>query len=146
FTAYSVNADTFESIAVLLRAGAVKKPMMQQPMNQFGGAMPQMGGMNPFGAGGMANPFQQVSPQQMPVQQPMPQGFMQQPQGGTFTKPAVFQRPQQQPQQNQRRNEQQNRSLPLVEKEQRPQEGQVNTGENFDDLKPRIFSDDEGII
>ena len=34
FTAYSVNADTFEAVAFLLRVGAVKKPVAQQ--NTFG--------------------------------------------------------------------------------------------------------------
>lgn len=159
FTAYSVNADTFESIAELLRAGAVKKPM--QPMggqNPFGG-MPPMGGMNPFGGAPQQRPpFPQMNPFQQAQPQPVPQQFNQAPQiGGSFNSNQNNQsqpRPQQQqnnqtqqrPQQQQNnRNEQQQRSVRQVEKEQRAPEGQQhNRQEN--DLKPKIFGDEEGII
>jgi len=112
FTAYSVNADTFEAIAELLRAGAIKKPV-----NPMGGM-----NMNQFGG----NPFMQA-----PAPQPM---------SGSFSQPPVQQ------QQQRPRNEQQNRSLPQVEKSPRAPEGQIDRGSIDDELKPRIFSDEEGIL
>ncbi|HRN69846.1 MAG TPA: DHH family phosphoesterase, partial [Candidatus Woesebacteria bacterium] len=45
FSSYSVNADTFETVAQLLRAGAVKKPMRQFSRPGMPGQM----GQNPFG-------------------------------------------------------------------------------------------------
>lgn len=55
FTSYSVNADTFEHIATLLRMGALKKIMKKQ---DFGNTM---------------NPFEPSMPQSMPQQPKFPQ-------------------------------------------------------------------------
>lgn len=58
FTSYSVNADTFETVAKLMKAGAVKKPMKQSPAFQ---------------------PPTQTSSQQSVFQSPPQQGFFQPP-------------------------------------------------------------------
>lgn len=70
FTSYSVNADTFQTISELMRAGAVKQPMPNPQSNMRGTA-----GFNPqggFGAGPMARPF--ASPSQF-GQQPFNQSY-----------------------------------------------------------------------
>ncbi len=127
FTAYSVNADTFEAVAELLRAGAVKKPIAQ---NQFGRA-PGMAGATPFGGQNQQpsmsprapfpsmNPFQNFGQQQPPQRQ---------------NEQAAPARP----------DEKQQRRVEQVEKEPRSQEGNDNTPE--DDLKPKIFSESDGLI
>jgi len=143
FTAYSVNADTFDSIAELMRAGAVKKAVMQAPGGQFGRALGGFGAapsLNPFGApaypqggmGGGFGSFPQV-PQQQQQQQPFQQSMQMPRQPQPVPQPFV-------PDISQRK-------LKSVEKEVRTQEGAIDEGETAEDqLKPRIFSDDEGMM
>jgi len=73
FTSYSVNAETFETIAKLMKAGAVKKTMKQSPVQTYGGSMPQPTFNKPV--------FQPQSPQ---VTQPRTQPVFQPPQQGSF--------------------------------------------------------------
>ena len=129
FTAYSVNADTFEAIASLLRAGAVKKPM-QVPLggNQFG---------RPFGGpiGSYGQQQQQVPPFQQNVQQ------------STFQSGVVNQQ-QPQPQLKQQQSfEKQSKNITEVESAPSSPEGQKtsnDTPESF--LKPKIFSGSGGLV
>ncbi|MFA9289439.1 MAG: bifunctional oligoribonuclease/PAP phosphatase NrnA [Weeksellaceae bacterium] len=139
--AYSVNADTYETVAALMRAGAVKKPMrpMGNPgapnmggmpmMPQFGGQQPRMGGnfgqpapfpqMNPMPQGQNYN----MNPQPMPMNQ-MPQNQQMPPQ------PQVMD--------NQR-------PLEDVEVDDMSDEGQESGNpENW--LKPKIFSESGGLV
>ena len=117
FTAYSVNADTFEAIASLLRAGAVKKPM-QAPLggNQFGRSF---GG--PIGSYGQQRPFN-LQPM---VNQQQPQSQLKQ----------------------QQSFEKQSRNISEVEYAPSSPEGQKlsnDTPESF--LKPKIFSGSGGLV
>lgn len=126
FTAYSVNADTFEAVATLLRAGAVKKPVM--PMqNQFARPqqppMPMSGGMNARPSFPQMNPFQNFGQQQQPPMQ----------------KPVM---PQQMPRSL---DEKQQRQIEEVEKAPQSQEG-LNAGSVENDLKPKIFQESDGLI
>lgn len=151
-TAYSVNAETFETVAELLRAGAVKKPMPMGGMNNpnpmgggfggrsfppFGGSpMGQMGGYDGgFGGAGM-NPQMQSAP--------FPQGQLR-PSGGFQQAPTMPNRPF--PQQGQKFNERpQIKKIQQVEKETRPQDAfQAETAPE-DELKPRIFSEEEDMM
>ncbi len=102
FTAHSVSAETFESIALLLKSGAVKKPAfaMNRQMGSMG-AVPGMTGMNPQGITqqlqqpGMQSSFGQGL-QGLP--QPMSRPQMIQPQ---MIQPQQFNQYQQYPQQPQ---------------------------------------------
>jgi hypothetical protein len=114
---------------------------MQQPANQFGGGMPPMVD-DPFGAGGEWQIRSASSSTTDAIPAAQTSSIFTTSTGRSFTKPAVF-NDLNLPQQNPRRNEQ-NSSLPQVEKDHGTR-GSVNTGEE-DDLKPRIFSDDEGLI
>lgn len=140
FTAYSVNADTFEVIAKLLRAGAIKKPMQALNGNQFsrqmGNSFESFGQRQPsFGGGQFGDPMpQQFNPQPMPRQQ--------QPQPIPFNSPQVAQKqPQMQSFENQAKSDE------GIERSPNVPEGQVNsneTAENF--LKPKIFSGSGGLV
>lgn len=125
FTAYSVNADTFEAVATLLRAGAVKKPMIPA-QNQFGRpqqSMPAAPGMGQRPTFPQMNPFQNFSQQQ----------------------PQPMQKPVQSQQMPSRQDEKQQRQVEEVEKAPQSQEGQnPNSMEN--DLKPKIFQESDGLI
>lgn len=61
FSSYSVNAETFETIAQLLRIGAVKKIIRKSGTTQFG---------QPFGQVQQSRPVQSSTPQQ--IQTPRP--------------------------------------------------------------------------
>lgn len=125
FTAYSVNADTFEAVATLLRAGAVKKPVMPV-QNQFGRPqqpMPMNSGMGHRPSFPNMNPLQNFSQQQ-------PQQMSRSVQ------------PQQMPA---RPDEKQQRQIENVEKTPQSQEGQISQPAE-DDLKPRIFQESDGLI
>jgi hypothetical protein len=64
FTSYSVNAETFETIAALLKAGATKKAMPQPPMRAPQPSFqPQVAPYTP--------PVQQAPTQQQPVSTPV---------------------------------------------------------------------------
>jgi hypothetical protein len=122
FSSYSVNADTFEAVATLLRAGAVKKPYRPPARPGMTNAMPgmnpfaQMGGMNPFAAPQMQQPNRQ--PNQV---KPMPQ-------------PTV-------------RSEKQTRAIENVEEETTGQEGQMDASTEGEDwLKPKIFNENDGLV
>lgn len=155
FTAYSVNADTFEAIASLLRAGAVKKPMQAVGGNQFGRSAPgPMGsfGQRPTAFGGnqfddgMYQPMnpQQVSVAQQPIygqqnQQPMPAVQQNMQQGPVRQSQNAQQQPQQQT------FEKQTRAVKNIESAPSTPEGQIDpneTPESF--LKPKIFSGGSG--
>ncbi|CAN5141043.1 hypothetical protein BH09PAT2_BH09PAT2_09750 [soil metagenome] len=148
FSSYSVNADTFEAIAHLLRAGAVRRPIPQairpgmpsmQPMqNMRPMATPfQQSGFNPYNGQPPSQP-QQPRVNSMPPQsaqnmqfndipQPIPQPVHQQ------TQP---QRP---------RNQQQPRPIEDVEVEVNETEtDDVNSPENW--LKPKMFSGKGGLV
>ncbi|KKQ38493.1 MAG: Phosphoesterase RecJ domain protein [Candidatus Roizmanbacteria bacterium GW2011_GWA2_37_7] len=133
FTAYSVNADTFEAVATLLRAGAVKKQM--NVGTQFG-QRPSYG--NQFGAAPqMYQPQMQNQPQIFDQQDQF-----QQPQQGSFPSPTVSQ---QMPQQQS--FEQQSKAVISIEQTPNNAEGKTNikeTPENF--LKPKIFSGGGGLV
>lgn len=117
FTSYSVNAETFETIAKLMKAGAVKKTMKQSPVQTYGGSMPQPTFNKPV--------FQPQSPQ---VTQPRTQPVFQPPQQGSFqpSTPAF---------------EQQNMGQGPIESvehsENVSKEGAVQTPQDW--LKPKIF-------
>ena len=125
FTAYSVNADTFEAVATLLRAGAVKKPVMPV-QNQFARPqqpMPMGGGIGQRPTFPQMNPFQNVGQQKpLPVQNSV--------------------QPQQMPS---RQDEKQQRQIENVEKAPLSQEGQI-AGSAENDLKPKIFQESDGLI
>lgn len=80
FTSYSVNADTFEVSAQLLKAGAVKKSQFKSRPQTMGG-QPQPLTTNPFAGSApamsqntMTQPLTPTSPVPQPVQpQPQPQ-------------------------------------------------------------------------
>ncbi len=135
FSSYSVNADTFEAVAILLRAGAVKKPYRPPARPGMPGAMPgQQGmGMNPFAQMGGMNPF---APQPA-----MQQGPMQMPQQANQT----VNRAKPMPQPNVR-SEKQTRAVENVEEETTGQEGQMDTPEGEDWLKPKIFNESDGLV
>lgn len=148
FTAYSVNADTFEAVAILLRAGAVKKPyvppnqynrqaggmpQMRTPsMNQFGGA-PRNFGADPFmtSQSDSSDPFS--NDYGMPQPQGQPNFFPQ-----TQTKPVNIQS---QSPANQT-FERQSKSIGEVEKASTNKEGKKLTNDPAEfSLKPKIFSE-----
>ena len=119
FTSYSVNADTFECAAQLLKAGAVKKPM-----NKAGGNRPGMvGSRAPQGMppAPMNNRYEEDYDDdfQMPPARPMP------------------------PQMAQQRGEQQAQQIEQVERENDVQDAS-STPENW--LKPKIFGDKGGLV
>ncbi len=125
FSSYSVNADTFETVSQLLRAGAVRRPIPQMARPGMPG-MSSMPGMR-MPQQPMQNPYaQQQPPQQMsytPTPQPMP------PQ-------APYMRP---------RAEQQQKPIEDIEPEVQVSEGNDDNGpENW--LKPKIFSGKGGLV
>jgi nanoRNase/pAp phosphatase (c-di-AMP/oligoRNAs hydrolase) len=149
YSSYSVNADTFETAAELLRAGAVKKVM--RPM----GGMPRpgmSGGQIPGGMGNFfPNPFSQKTPQMNQTQRtsfneedddmdiPMP------------IRPAPMQQPQPQAQSQQSQvpqpilsNTQSQKPIEDVEMEASLKESDERGNENI--LKPRIFSESGGLV
>lgn len=132
FSSYSVNADTFEAVSQLMRAGAVRKPVT--PMNRPGmpGMAPQMPGMRPMAP--MPNPYAQ--------QQGSFNAYPQQPrQAPQFTQPAPI--PQQAPPQP--RISQQPQPIEGVERTDEDTEtGDMNSPENW--LKPKIFSGKGGLV
>lgn len=146
FSSYSVNADTFETVADLLRAGAVKKPMKQFTRPGMGG------GMNPFAQqmnpmmqqGGFQTGAPQVNRQMNRPQQQMQsvnqnqQYNQQMPQ--QQAQPQVQQVPQQQTE------EKQTRAVEQVEKESNKGEdnGQSSDPESW--LKPKIFTESDGLV
>jgi len=164
FTAYSVNADTFEAVASLLRAGAVKKPIPFQGGNQFG--RPQGGPMGSFGQrmpafGG--NQFgssmnQPINTPQMPVQQQQSFGQPNQQASGEQSvqqntqlntdQPPIVNQQQPQPQTKQQQSfEIQSKNISEVESAPSSPEGQKisnDTPESF--LKPKIFSGSGGLV
>ena len=120
-SSYSVNADTFEAVAGLMRAGAVKKPMrpMVAPFSQQSPYMmrPQMQNPQAF-----MNPFQNQNGGGIPIQQPM--------------RPA--------------RGEQQSKAIEDVEKAPTDNEGNGNNTTADDNeenwLKPKVFSESGGLV
>lgn len=150
FTAYSVSADTFEAIASLLRAGAVKKPMQVPPGgNQFGrpfgGPIGSYGQQRPFSPQPMYNQPQPMYEQQDQQQQAPP--FQQNVQQGAFQSGVVNQQ-QPQPQFKQQQSfEKQSKNITEVESAPSSPEGQKtsnDTPESF--LKPKIFSGSGGLV
>lgn len=152
FSAYSVNADTFEAVASLMRAGAVRKPMGAQfgarsampgmrPMPQGMGAMPVSPGMNmnPYAGAGF-NPYQ-GQPMPMPMPMPMPQ----QPPMNVSPLPQPIPKQPQQPQQPQR-GEQQQKAIEDVEPETSAPDGADDSSDAENWLKPRIFSGKGGLV
>ncbi len=140
FSSYSVNADTFETVANLLRAGAVKKPQRQFARPGMGG---QTGGMNPFsqGLGGFGS--QQAGMPQMNKPQPQnrPQQMAQQPSGSQMQ-----QQVQGQSYQHQQPQEKQTRAIQDVEKESNETEGNGESADPENWLKPKIFSESDGLV
>lgn len=144
FSSYSVNAETFEAVADLLRAGAVKKP--QRQFQRPGMGQGQMGGMNPF-----SQPFggfgggQQNRPQQMPQQQA---GGQMQQQSQPQPQQQQYQHQPQMSNQNrvQQSNEKQTRAIQDVEKEANTSEGNGGSSDSENWLKPKIFSESDGLV
>ena len=129
FSSYSVNADTFEAVAGLMRAGAVKKPM--RPAAPFYPQSPYMPRPQIQNPQGMMNPFlnQNGAPiPTMPIVQSQP---MQQP-----IRPA--------------RGEQQSKAIEDVEKISTDTEGNSNNSAIDDNeenwLKPKVFSESGGLV
>jgi|GEM_PF-485542 len=158
FTAYSVNADTFEAVAALLRAGAVKKPIQPPGGAQFG----RPSGGNPMGSFGQQRPStfggnmnQSMNPFRMPTK--TQQSFGQRNQAAPVSQniqqknfqqknnPQKQAQPQTQPQQQ--TFEKQTRSVKNIETAPVSREGQVDSNETPDSfLKPKIFSGNGGLV
>ena len=119
FSSYSVNADTFEVVATLLRAGAVKKPY--RPVARPG----MTGGINPFTQMGGMNPFS--GQMQMPVQNSKVN------RAKPVSQPNIP-------------IEKQTRAVEYVEEEMSGQEGHMDVNENEDWLKPKIFNENDGLV
>ena len=149
FGSYSVNADTFETVAGLLRAGAVRKPVTAQfgRPGMPGQGMPGMRPMNPMNMNPQSammppmpqgfSPFNQAGmPQGMPQQMPQPMPMMPQPQPVRMPMPQAPQR-----------DEQQATSIEDVETEIDDKEGSITEGQNPENwLKPKIFSGKGGLV
>lgn len=144
FTSYSVNADTFEAIAQLMRAGAVRRPMAApmgaRPGMQSMRPMPMSPGMNPYMQPGFtpyAGNGQPMNPMQMPQMQSQ---LMPQPR-------PVSQPPQQsRPQAPSQRGEQQQKAIEDVEGEVSDPEGRDDNSNPENWLKPKIFSGKGGLV
>ncbi|MDA1316482.1 MAG: DHH family phosphoesterase [bacterium] len=120
-TAYSVNAETYESVATLLRAGAQKRAM--QPVQRA--PFPQR---------------QNFGPQSYYQQPPMvPIDFDQDP----FIQPQPFQQPQPMFQKSAMTNQ---ASIDQVEKLSKPKEFETNNSTQENPLKPKIFSGSGGLM
>lgn len=137
FSSYSVNADTFEAVSQLLRAGAVRKPIA--PMNRpvMPGMAPQMPGIRPMAPmQPMPNAYPQPAPAFNQYQQPRPNSFPQ----------PVAPMPQQQPQMPMPpRVSQQPQPIEAVERVGDDEElADLNASENW--LKPKIFSGKGGLV
>lgn len=152
-TSYSVNADTFEAIAILLRSGAIKKPNSQaQYGQQFGRPYPVSQGAGYGNSLPYASPygFPTYSPPQMggPSYYDQPDPFMQQPQDisqGSF-QPVQNNFPQD-PIPQLQSFEKQAKKETKIEKEPESTEGQnTNTVKPADFLKPKIFTNTKGLI
>lgn len=152
FSSYSVNADTFEAVSQLLRAGAVRKPVPQMARP----GMPTMPGMPPAMPGMRSMPSMATNPYQQPQQpgfnpypqqprmNPMPQQPQHQPSATPFNI-APQPLPPQQPVQQQPRMNQHPRPIEQVEQEDTDSEvSDVNSPENW--LKPKIFSGKGGLV
>lgn len=148
FSSYSVNADTFETVADLLRAGAVKKPMRQ--FSRPG--MPTQMGQNPFGQGmsGMQMP-QMNRPMNRPQQQPMRQPVAQQmPQPMPQMQPQQSEHPQpinNTPMPQQQSFDRQSRAVDQIEQINNTQDMDDNISEDSESwLKPKIFTESDGLV
>ena len=118
FTSYSVNADTFESIATLLRMGAIKKslvkPVQQQPRSfqPQGMGMPQPGMPQP----GFRPPVQQPTIPPTPI-------------GSAFNAPSM--------------GNNMNNVTPIEQVEHEPKSS-AQTPQDW--LKPKIFKGGGGLV
>lgn len=137
FSSYSVNADTFEAVSHLLRAGAVRRPIPQMARPGMPGMAPMQQGMRP------------MTPMPQPMGNPFPQpgGFTQYPQAPQMNRMPQAQAPQPMPQRSpmiQQHNDQP-RPIEQVEQEDNDSEGaDMNSPENW--LKPKIFSGKGGLV
>ncbi len=137
FSSYSVNADTFEAVAGLMRAGAIKKPMRQTspfyPQSPYT-QRPQMQSPQDF-----MNPFLNQNGAATTPMQPMP-----------MPTPAQSPQPIQQPQVRTTRGEQQSKAIEDVEKVSTHTEGDTNNSAVDDNeenwLKPKVFSESGGLV
>jgi hypothetical protein len=136
FSSYSVNAETFESAAALLKLGAVKKTV--RPPQQSGNPTPQSGARNPQEQPrqfmkNVPNPFGQRSQET----QPRPS------QSANPVKPEAIpdSTPPQRPVQNQ---PQQMAPQPIEEQPQTPPS--ENEAAPQDWLKPKIFRGSGGLV
>ncbi len=124
FTSYSVNADTFEHIASLLRFGAVKRPYRKNAPSPFGDMESDSGfGVppSPFGAPQQPAPFGNLKPSYQPEPgQPVVQNKMKKIQNTSY-KPT--------------KETQSVKPIESVEKETQPD----STQNAQDWLKPKIF-------
>lgn len=148
FTSYSVNPNTFEAAAFLMKHGAVKKQVAQAPQQQ----RPQQNGFQQnFGFGQQPMPQQAPQHNPMPQQQPMPQRAPQMPQqqAPQQQKPSPFSflNPQPQQQQAPQHNPMPQRApqMPQQQAQQIPDEPQPITDDQDDQknpqdwLKPKLF-------
>lgn len=152
FSSYSVNADTFETVADLLRAGAIKKPLRQFARP----GMPQMNGINSYPQNMMNSMSQNNyggSPQmnRSVNRQPQMSQSVQNSQGNPSqgqNQPQQSQGQAQNFQQNtpqQQSFDRQTRSVDQVEKVNNDQESDDNSDpETW--LKPKIFSESDGLV
>lgn len=140
FSSYSVNADTFETVADLLRAGAVKKPMRQfnRPgmPGQIGAGMPQMN--RPVNR--PQQQMRQSAPQQM--QQPMPQMQSQQ-QAQQSDQPQPINNT---PMPQQQSFDRQTRSVDQVEQATNQEMDDDISEDSESWLKPKIFTESDGLV
>ncbi len=146
FSSYSVNADTFETVAELLRAGAVKKPMRQMPRPGMPGQS-----MNPFSQN---MPNMQMPPMNRPANRPQQQ--MRQPVAQQMPQPM----PQVQPQQSEHPQPINNTPMPQQQSFDRQSKAvdqieAINNTQDMDDdvsedsenwLKPKIFTESDGLV
>ena len=152
FTAYSVTADTFEAVAILLRAGAVKKPyiLANQPSRSMGGLSqmrnPDMGqfGGGQFGGGqfGAGQPFNAGFDNQSSFGQSYPSAPTQSAQPNYAPQRTSMPRSNPAPAPVNQSFEKQSKKIDQVEKTAGVKEniaGTDDSPENF--LKPKIFSE-----
>lgn len=133
-TAYSVNADTYESIAVLMRAGAQKRAMPPAPS----GYQSRQFNDSPFGSP-MSQPSFNMN--QGMYSQPMQQSMPMQPTHSQF--------PQQQPQpQRPQPYPTANKQISIDQVETTAQNKEAESGDTIAEnpLKPKIFSRKGGLL
>jgi hypothetical protein len=134
FTSYSVNADTFETAADLLKLGAVKKQVRPAPQQTVGGNRPPMNQSQPQQP---RQPQQHQPPMQKTTQQsfnqpqaPRPEPVPQlQPQPQNTTQPVAYEEPEV-------ITETPDRAIDTQNADQAPQ----------DWLKPKIFRGGGGLV